>query len=944
MSWVFDDEDQQDPLKMEQDPQQEEDPSNGSGKSPSEIVLFVHTFPAHSTSPSRRDVNGDDSQFAYSVEHATEKNFKDYKYEILKPVTKMYVDLDQAVTLDEWNARSSSWTDLKDRLRTSSEELVFTDGSYPPKGVKTGKYSMHVVWQQRFMSRWDEHGHFDPKAPEYADYLKPLFGQFYDSLDDKVYDKNRRMRLPLSTDPKLGKDTPHVPHSPDTLHKFLINVVVEDDTMVPITFGPSIKHKERGPLRSYRKPISDPRFADIIMKYLENSQLKKDRFHNHNARLPLLFLMIGSGCNEQQWLTIRTQCPSFKTPERALNRFRQEKKERTWGSLIPTLMKWVREDGVAMDESDLLCLHEIEQASDDQKPKRKRSELFLQEEKFEDEQKNEKVPRLDGAEEQFDEEELIVGTITEELKSLEELTHTTVADLVRKLCKDSVIATSAGCIIWNDARHDMGQMGWCVAQSFEQGGLVSVVEQRIGSAFKKYFIKQKKPVEPTEEEKSVNPNAMKWYLADKKYYQLCQKTAVLLGTAPFIKNVLAFLHGDFQEPNGRRKFDRKFNLFPFEKNKAIVLEPAKEGDDYWAPFEVVEVSKEDKVLMTTGYELPKKMDRTKIEELRALIEDISGEHFESIMSYFASTVWGRNNQELFLCLTGSGGNGKGLIMKLMKHALGNMFANMNITQLQEDTQKSAANPELVNLQGKRLISVNEAGGGTRSDGKRVMISTSKICELTGGDDLTVRPLYRAPFDMTVDGHIVLQCMRDIQLSTVGDQGPTRRCKTILLPRVYKEKPDLSKPNERKADPSLKDKAAEPETYEAFMWLLLLEGRKNSFKFVTSDAIEVDSKEAVQVRNPLLEFLKGYVKTDKHTLGQPYILFEDFKEAYFKYYPEGNCTQGVLMQQFEAADIDISWSPSARRQKSYALARLHLKKIMLPAEESAAQVRSSAAAP
>jgi putative DNA primase/helicase len=108
------------------------------------------------------------------------------------------------------------------------------------------------------------------------------------------------------------------------------------------------------------------------------------------------------------------------------------------------------------------------------------------------------------------------------------------------------------------------------------------------------------------------------------------------------------------------------------------------------------------------------------------------------------TLLGRNVEEILVFLMGDAGSGKTTLMEALAAALGEYAATAEIDSfLAADRSNGggAARPDLARLRGKRMVRASEPDPNRRLD-------TNKLKAITGGEKITVRHLYAAPFEMT----------------------------------------------------------------------------------------------------------------------------------------------------------------------------------------------------
>ena len=95
---------------------------------------------------------------------------------------------------------------------------------------------------------------------------------------------------------------------------------------------------------------------------------------------------------------------------------------------------------------------------------------------------------------------------------------------------------------------------------------------------------------------------------------------------------------------------------------------------------------------------------------------------------------GLTSEQLWFFLHGVGANGKSVLVGLLELLMGDYAAKIQTESLMQQPRGGSAAPELLGLQGKRLVFANETQDGQRLDDARIK-------DLTGGDSLTGRWLY-----------------------------------------------------------------------------------------------------------------------------------------------------------------------------------------------------------
>jgi len=176
---------------------------------------------------------------------------------------------------------------------------------------------------------------------------------------------------------------------------------------------------------------------------------------------------------------------------------------------------------------------------------------------------------------------------------------------------------------------------------------------------------------------------------------------------------------------------------------------------------------------------------------------------QDVRNYFiqvlSSCVCGDNREEKLYILTGSGSNGKSLLMDIMDKAFGEYYMSCPITMITRKRGTSnEASPEKVRMKGRRFGVFQET-----DDGEKMNIGIVK--ELTGGDKILVRDLYKGSKQMLEFKQQMKYFLTCNQLPMVpsNDDGIWRRIRVIDFKSKFTNNPQH--PNEFQIDTSLKNK-------------------------------------------------------------------------------------------------------------------------------------------
>jgi len=188
----------------------------------------------------------------------------------------------------------------------------------------------------------------------------------------------------------------------------------------------------------------------------------------------------------------------------------------------------------------------------------------------------------------------------------------------------------------------------------------------------------------------------------------------------------------------------------------------------------IKTIRENYILTTTGYDWEEPTEE-QMDRIKNLFCDVF-EDEEIRLEYIhllATCLYGIA-VEKFIIANGDGGNGKGVISELSAAALGNYYYGGNNAVLLSPI-KNGGNPEIANMEGKRMVVFREP-----SEYKKIDLSVVK--ELTGGDDISARKLFSnetkvrlcATHFLEVNkrlglsgdlGHSIMRRLRDIPFKT-----------------------------------------------------------------------------------------------------------------------------------------------------------------------------------
>jgi P4 family phage/plasmid primase-like protien len=219
----------------------------------------------------------------------------------------------------------------------------------------------------------------------------------------------------------------------------------------------------------------------------------------------------------------------------------------------------------------------------------------------------------------------------------------------------------------------------------------------------------------------------------------------------------------------------------------------------------------------------------------------------------------------FHILTGSGSNGKSMLMNLCATAFGDYCYKANIAMFtQKRGAAGAANPELVRMRGKRFVFMSEPDEGEP-------LSTGFMKELTSSEKVTGRDLFKGSKEMVefdVQAKCHLACNDKPKVNS-NDGGTWRRLKVIEFSSKFVANPKAGT-NELEMDESIMHKVLSPEWAECFMAYLIhlhMEG-KGLTRLTPPKDVEKYTNEYKEESDAIARFMGEFFHTNEETVTDP----------------------------------------------------------------------------
>jgi P4 family phage/plasmid primase-like protien len=267
---------------------------------------------------------------------------------------------------------------------------------------------------------------------------------------------------------------------------------------------------------------------------------------------------------------------------------------------------------------------------------------------------------------------------------------------------------------------------------------------------------------------------------------------------------------------------------------------------------------EDYMTLSTDFDYKEEVDYTIMHQITSFIQQILPNKaiMDYVLTLLASCLDGTVNMEKFYIFTGGGGNGKSKLIELFESVMGYYNCKLPISLLtQKRNGAECASPELMKSQGKRFACLQEPD-------KDDKINVSFMKELTGGDKISGRQLYKNPIEFKPQFTMVL-CCNYLPKITSDDGGTWRRIKVVEFQSRFVDKPNPDHHNEFKIDYELSIKMKEWK--QEFMILLLAYYKVYKNEGIKEpEEVQIYTKKYKQTQNKIELFVDECIKKGEDT--------------------------------------------------------------------------------
>ena len=327
----------------------------------------------------------------------------------------------------------------------------------------------------------------------------------------------------------------------------------------------------------------------------------------------------------------------------------------------------------------------------------------------------------------------------------------------------------------------------------------------------------------------------------------------------------------FYDPNFLSKLDSQPHLLGFE-NGVFDLDC----------YEFRDGCPEDYISFSTKCDYKQYNDHDiKIKEVYNFMKQIhtNQELREYTLLLMASFLDGRCYEQKFHFWLGNGANGKSTLVELFEDSLGDYAASAPNTILTRPRgNASNANPEIAKLKGKRFVHTQETEATDQ-------LHVGYLKELTGGDKIIARELYKSPIQFKPQFKFILAC-NELPGTSGNDDGVWRRLRVINFKSKFVNQPVHE--NEFKKDPDLNDKLH--TWHESFVSILLhyySKFRFNKHTIVEPEEVVSCTRKYQQENDSMLDYINECIEVvddKKERLGIS-VIYPNFSEWYRSGYNE-----------------------------------------------------------
>ena len=325
----------------------------------------------------------------------------------------------------------------------------------------------------------------------------------------------------------------------------------------------------------------------------------------------------------------------------------------------------------------------------------------------------------------------------------------------------------------------------------------------------------------------------------------------MFGSSEFCNGVISFLPSFYEVDELEQLIDRNGYLFAF-MDKVFDLNTNALRD----------ILPSDYISNTTGYKAPSVSNKAIRKDIQSFLDGIfeNDETRDYLLKVIASCIFGGNRWEQFYVLTGTGGNGKGVIATLLTNCFGGYYLSVDNSLFTKPVErKDQPIPALVEGRNKRIMMTSEPESDDR-------LQVGLLKKISGNDPVEARTLHSKHIVKYVAQYKILLQTNNIPKLSKIDKAVERRMRIIEFPFQFVANP--TEPHHRKGNPDVKEKHCKSDAWRDEFMLMLMDiykEIKNLADLPMPSSVKKKTHEYFDENNPLKLWLeKYYIITKKDT--------------------------------------------------------------------------------
>jgi P4 family phage/plasmid primase-like protien len=222
------------------------------------------------------------------------------------------------------------------------------------------------------------------------------------------------------------------------------------------------------------------------------------------------------------------------------------------------------------------------------------------------------------------------------------------------------------------------------------------------------------------------------------------------------------------------------------------------------------------------------------------------------MKHLATCLIGGNTAQKFHILTGTGSNGKSMVLNMMATVLGDYACTVPISLFTQKRKGSGnAAPEVIRLKGRRFVTMQEPD-------EAIALNTGLMKEITSCEKMYARDLFKSGCEFEVQAKFHLACNDKPKINTT-DGGTWRRL--VVINYLSKFVVEPTAPNEFPLDESIQFAVVSKEWATPFMAYLvtILREETGLRKLVAPPEVMEYTSEYRNENDGIAKFIADHIK-------------------------------------------------------------------------------------